>query len=96
MPFVGELYFDPSTEERIREAWKALDEAGISDSMPKGGYRPHISLGVCEHLELNAFAKELSTLAASLAPFRLSFPNIGIFLHRKGLFTGGQRQPSNC
>ncbi len=50
MPFVGELYFDPSTEERIREAWQALDEAGISDSMPKGGYRPHISFGICEHL----------------------------------------------
>ncbi len=36
MPFVVELYFDPSTEERIRDAWKAIDEAWISDSMPKG------------------------------------------------------------
>ena len=48
MPFAVELYFDPSTEERIRGAWKAIDEAGISGSMPKGGYRPHVSLGVCE------------------------------------------------
>ena len=37
MPFVAELYFDPSTKERIRDAWKAIDAAGISDSMPKGG-----------------------------------------------------------
>ena len=28
MPFVVELYFDPSTEAIIRDAWKAIDEAG--------------------------------------------------------------------
>ncbi len=85
MPFVAELYFDPATEECIRDAWKAIDEAGISDSMPKGGYRPHISLGICEHLELEAFAKELSTFAAGITPFRLSFPNIGIFSTSEGV-----------
>ena len=85
MPFVVELYFDPSTEERIRGAWKAIDEAGISASMLDGGDRPHVSLGVCNHLEPNAFEKELSIFAASLAPFRLSFPNIGIFSTSEGV-----------
>ena len=85
MPFVVELYFDPSTEERIRGAWKAIDEARISDSMPKGGYRPHISLGVCDHLEANSLVQELTTFAASIAPFRLSFPNIGIFSTSEGV-----------
>ena len=85
MPFVAELYFDPSTEERIRGAWKTLDEAGISDSMPKGGYRPHISLGVCDHLETNSLAQELSIFAASVTPFRVSFPNIGIFSTSEGV-----------
>ncbi|RKU22634.1 hypothetical protein C6500_03810 [Candidatus Poribacteria bacterium] len=89
MPFVAELYFDPSTEERIREAWKALDEAGISDSMPKGGYRPHISLGISNHLELDAFAQELSVFAAGVTPFRLSFPNIGIFSTSEGVVYWG-------
>ena len=85
MPFVVELYFDPSTEEGIRDAWKAIDEAGISASMIKGGYRPHVSLGVCNHLETNPLAQELSTFAASVAPFRLSFPNIGIFSTSEGV-----------
>ena len=85
MPFVVELYFDPSTEERIRGAWKIIDEAGVSDSMPKGGYRPHISLGVCDHLETDSLAQELSTFAASITPFRLSFPNIGIFSTSEGV-----------
>ena len=85
MPFVAELYFDAPTEERIREVWKTLDDAGISDSMPKGGYRPHISLGICEHLELDAFTQELTTFAANVTPFRLSFPNIGIFSTSEGV-----------
>lgn len=85
MPFVAELYFDPPTEARIREAWNTLHEAGISDSMPKGGYRPHVSLGVCNHLETNSLAQELTTFAAGIAPFRLSFPNIGIFSTSEGV-----------
>ncbi|MCE2413540.1 2'-5' RNA ligase family protein [Candidatus Poribacteria bacterium] len=85
MPFVAELYFDPSTEKRIRDAWKALDEAGISDSMPKGGYRPHVSLGVCDHLETDSLAQELSIFAEGVTPFRLLFPNIGIFSTSEGV-----------
>ena len=89
MPFVAELYFDPSTEERIRKAWQALDEVGISDSMPKGGYRPHISLGICNYLELDAFVQELSAFAADIMPFRLPFPNIGIFSTSEGVVYWG-------
>ena len=85
MPFVVELYFDPSTETSIREAWEAIDEVGISDSMPKGGYRPHVSLGVCDHLETDSLAQELTTFAASITPFQLSFPNIGIFSTSEGV-----------
>ena len=85
MLFVVELYFDASTEDRIRGVWKAIDEAGISDSMPRGGYRPHVSLGVCDHLETDSLVQELTTFAASVAPFRLSFPNIGIFSTSEGV-----------
>ena len=85
MPFVVELYFEPSTEACIRGAWNALDKAGISDSMPKGGYRPHVSLGVCDRLETDALAQELTTFAASVTPFRVSFPNIGIFSTSEGV-----------
>ena len=85
MPFVVELYFDPSTEASIRDAWKAIDEAGISASMLDGGYRPHVSLGVCNHLETDLLAQELSTFATNVTPFRLSFPNIGIFSTSEGV-----------
>ena len=85
MPFVVELYFDPATEASIRDAWKVIDEAGISDSMPKGGYRPHVSLGVCDYLETDSLAQELSIFATSVTPFRLAFPNIGVFSTSEGV-----------
>ena len=85
MPFAVELYFDPSIEKRIRDAWKAIDAAGISDSMLKGGYRPHVSLGVCDQLEPNLLAQELSTFAASIAPFALLFSSIGTFPTSEGV-----------
>lgn len=85
MPFVVELYFDPSTEASIRGAWTAIDEVGISDSMPKSGYRPHVSLGVCDHLETDSLVQELSTFAESITPFRLSLSNIGIFPTSEGV-----------
>ena len=85
MLFVVELYFDPLTEASIRDVWKAIDDARISDSMPKGGYRPHVSLGVCDYLETNSLAQELTTFAASITPFQLSFPNIGIFSTSEGV-----------
>ena len=85
MPFVVELYFDSSTEEHIRSAWKAIDEAGISASMLEGGYRPHISLGVCSHLDVNAFKSELATFAETIEPFPLSLSSIGIFPTSEGV-----------
>ena len=85
MPFVVELYFDPLNRSEHSRRMEAIDEAGISDSMPKSGYRPHVSLGVCDHLETDSLAQELTTFAASITPFRLSFPNIGIFSTSEGV-----------
>ena len=85
MPFVVALYFDPLTEEHIRSAWKAIDEAGISASMIKGDYRPHVSLGVCSHLDVNAFKSELVTFAETIEPFPLSLSSIGIFPTSEGV-----------
>ena len=62
MPFAVELYFDPSTEESIREAWKAIDEAGISDSMPKGGTGRMYRLGFANTLNLTLLRRNFQVL----------------------------------
>ena len=85
MPFAVELRFDTVAEERICEAWNTIHEAGIGSSLLDAGYRPHISLGVCNSLEPNTFAEALSTFAASLAPLRLSLSSVGTFPGAEGV-----------
>ena len=73
MPFVAELYFDPSTEERIRGAWKSLDEAGISDSMPKGGTVRMYRLGFATILKQIHLHRNLRPLRQVLNRFGCRF-----------------------
>ena len=85
MPFAVELYFDIRGEERIYDAWKVLQKAGIGSSLRDAGYRPHVSLGVCNGFESSAFEGELSTFAASVAPFSLLLSSVGIFPGAQGV-----------
>ena len=85
MPFAVELLFDIQAENQICNAWKAIQKAGISSSLLDAGCRPHVSLGVCSRIESSAFEAELSTFAASLAPFRLSLSSVGIFPGAEGV-----------
>ena len=85
MPFAVVLRFDSQTEEHIFDVWNAIHEAGISSSVLKASYRPHVSLGVCNRLDASAFEAELSTYAASVAPFSLSLSSVGIFPGAEGV-----------
>ena len=85
MPFAVELRFYTQAEEQICDAWNAIHGAGIGSSLLDAGYRPHISLGVCNRLEPNAFAEVLSTFGASIAPFRLSLSSVGTFPGAEGV-----------
>ena len=79
MPFAVELFFDTHADNQICNAWKVIQKAGINSSLQDAGYRPHVSLGVCNRIESSAFEVELSTFAASVAPFPMSLSNVGIF-----------------
>ena len=85
MPFAVELRFDTQTEERIFNVWNAIHEAGINSSVLAAGYRPHISLGVCNGIESSVYEAEFSAFAASIAPFSLSFSSVGIFPGTEGV-----------
>ena len=85
MPFAVELFFDTHTEKQICDAWKAIQKAGISSLLLDAGYRPHVSLGVCNCIESSAFEAELSAFAASVAPFSLLLSSVGIFPGAQGV-----------
>lgn len=85
MPFAVELFFDTRAEKQICDAWKAIQNAEISSSLLDAGYRPHVSLGVCNRIDSSAFEEELSSFAESVAPFPLTLSSVGIFPGMEGV-----------
>ena len=85
MPFAVELFFDTQAEKQIFGAWNAIKEAGISSSLLNAGYRPHVSLGVCNRIDSSAFEAELSTFAESVASFPLTLSSVGFFPGAEGV-----------
>ena len=82
MPFAVELFFDTEAENQILDASIAIQNAGISSSVL---YRPHVSLGVCNRIDANAFEAELSFFAERVAPFPLTLSSVGIFPGMEGV-----------
>ena len=79
MPFAVEMYFDAESEAKIRRIWKSLAESDIKSAMLEAGYRPHVSLGVCEEMDVDGLAKELSSFAKSVSAFKMTLSSIGLF-----------------
>jgi hypothetical protein len=89
MPYAIELFFDQQTESIIRGLWQAIAAAGIRSAMIEVGYRPHVSLAVCDDLDVEGLHDPLTAFASSLSPFDLTFPTIGMFTRPEGvLFLG--------
>jgi 2'-5' RNA ligase len=89
MPIAVELYFDSASEEIIRDLWRAIAAAGFPSSLLEAGYRPHISLAICESLDVAAIRPALSSFAGNLSPFSCTLSHIGIFPTMQGvLFLG--------
>ncbi len=85
MPFAVEMYMDAESEAGIRRAWDALAEAGVKSAMLDAGYRPHVSLGVCEELNVDGLARELSSFAEKVSPFALTLSSVGLFPSSEGV-----------
>ncbi len=79
MSFAVEIYMDAESEAKVHRIWKSLAEAGIKSAMLEAGYRPHVSLGVCEELDVDGLAKELSSFAETISTFEMTLSSIGLF-----------------
>ena len=85
MPFAVEMYMDDESESRVRCIWKSLAKAGIKSAMLDAGYRPHVSVGVCEELDVEGLAKELSSFAETIPAFEMTLSNVGLFPSSEGV-----------
>ncbi len=61
---------DAESEAGIRRAWDALAEAGVKSAMLDAGYRPHVSLGVCEELNVDGLRESYHLLRRKSLPSR--------------------------
>jgi len=73
------LNFNLATDNLILNIWKQLAETGLADYLQISGNHPHITLGIFEDLDVEKTKLELELFTKSLAPFPLSFQQIGIF-----------------
>jgi 2'-5' RNA ligase len=78
MPYAIEMFFDSSTAVRIRRLWENLALAGAS-FMRDGGARPHVSLAVCDTLDVSGARDLIDGFARKIAPIPVTLASLGVF-----------------
>ncbi|MGH2560509.1 MAG: 2'-5' RNA ligase family protein [Thermomicrobiales bacterium] len=79
MPFAIEMFLDAESAETVRGVWRDLAESGVAPWMHESGARPHVTLGVCERLDVDACAGFLADFAAVNRAPSVRFSSIGVF-----------------
>jgi hypothetical protein len=79
MPHSIVAYFDNTSDQVIRDTWKALAEAGVCDYLYKSENNPHIKLGMYDNLDVDIAGKRLKLLAQSTEKQKIHFKNIGVY-----------------
>lgn len=72
-------WFDSASEQRIHEIWQDLHEQGINSTLHVGPYRPHITLGIYDKLDVDSFVMALDEELKNVAPLPFILPSVGIF-----------------
>jgi 2'-5' RNA ligase len=80
MPYAVELFLDEPAEAEIRRFWDHLDGLGLRNEMNAIRARPHVSLGVCEELDVGRFSAVLAKFADQVRTLEFSFASVGAFL----------------
>lgn len=89
MPIIANFNFDEESEVLIRGIWDKLEESGVPVSLKINNVRPHISLGVCEQINREAFQGALEMFAAMTPCLELDLSHVGVFPNEEAvLFLG--------
>lgn len=85
MNFAVEMFFDPASDERVREVWERIAKAGLPSRLLDNGSTPHVSLGVCAELDPVAFAPQLREFAARERRISARLVSVATFANREGV-----------
>lgn len=86
MPLAAQVTFDPALEEKIIHLWRVLAERGVSTTPSSDGIRPHLTLGVCEELDMGVYAPIIQTLAEETLRFPIVFSGFGVLFEPSVVF----------
>ena len=90
MAYAVEMYFDSASDKFVRETWQKLDDAGLGHSMLAAGFRPHVSLGVCNQLARPGLhSKALDSFFKVAPPISFNLSSTGIFHSTEGVIFYG-------
>lgn len=79
MSFAIEMSLDPVSAETVRRVWRDLAVSGVTPGMHQSGARPHVTLGVCDRLDVEGCSRFLADFAAANPAPMVRFSSIGIF-----------------
>jgi 2'-5' RNA ligase len=78
MPYALELALDEHAAAVVRRLWHDLEDAGIVH-MARSGARPHLSVGIWDHLDRDGADTELTRFATDTAPVPITLASVGFF-----------------
>jgi 2'-5' RNA ligase len=79
MPCGAVLTFDSETDAAVRGLWQVIEDAGLPSIMLKMNYPPHLTLAVCEDMDLEQIIERLPAFIAAFPPLSVDFPGLGAF-----------------
>ena len=79
MTYAVSLRLDASLSEHIQWLWQVLAERGISASMLRLGYPPHLTLAVWDGPDASALLGSLQRFAARLPSLPMRLAGLGLF-----------------
>lgn len=79
MPYAVSLFLDEESSAIVTGIWRKLADMKVSESLFKANFRPHITLGISEKLEIEPFRKYLTGFAGTHMVFPVILSSIGVF-----------------
>jgi len=79
MAFGVSAWFDSTSENHVREIWRCLHEKEIDSTLHVGPYRPHITFGIYDSLDVDQFVSSMRKGLHGFNPLPFILPSVGIF-----------------
>jgi 2'-5' RNA ligase len=80
-----EVYFDPASEQQVRQLQARLTSQGIPPILEQLGFRPHVSLAGFATTPPESIIPLVRAFAQSTQPFSITFSHVGVFPTAEGV-----------